>query len=192
MIQTDITKAVELIKAVLNEKSKNEDLIIAIDGNCAAGKTTLANALKKELDCNIIHVDDFFLRPHQRTKERLEAAGGNFDKERLLREVILPLKSGKEFSFRPYDCKSQKLSSPVIVTHKAITFIEGVYSCHPDLYGFYDYGIFVKVGKETQLKRLENRNALILNRFLEEWIPMEEKYFKAFDIESKCDLVISL
>jgi hypothetical protein len=29
----------------------------------------------------------------------------------------------------------------------------------------------------------------MLERFLSEWIPMENRYFKAFDIKAKCDLV---
>ena len=34
--------------------------IIAIDGRCAAGKTTLAARLAKELGGDVIHMDDFF------------------------------------------------------------------------------------------------------------------------------------
>ena len=33
--------------------------IIAIDGRCAAGKTTLAARLAKELGGDVIHMDDF-------------------------------------------------------------------------------------------------------------------------------------
>ena len=33
--------------------------IIAIDGRCAAGKTTLAARLGKELGGDVIHMDDF-------------------------------------------------------------------------------------------------------------------------------------
>ena len=36
--------------------------IIAIDGRCAAGKTTLAARLAKELGGDVIHMDDFFLQ----------------------------------------------------------------------------------------------------------------------------------
>ena len=35
-------------------------IVIAIDGNCTAGKTTLAAVLEKEYDCNVFHMDDFF------------------------------------------------------------------------------------------------------------------------------------
>ena len=43
----------------LRELSK-EVRIIAIDGRCAAGKTTLAARLVKELGGDVIHMDDFF------------------------------------------------------------------------------------------------------------------------------------
>lgn len=42
----------------LRELSK-EVRIIAIDGRCAAGKTTLAARLVKELGGDVIHMDDF-------------------------------------------------------------------------------------------------------------------------------------
>lgn len=192
MKQNNITNAADLIKSTIKDISENNNLIIAIDGPCASGKTTLTKALKEALNCNVIPVDDFFLRPHQRTRERLEAAGGNFDKERFIEEVLTPLKRGEDFSYRPFDCKKGELSSPTEIQHKSITIIEGVYSCHPDLYDFYDYRIFIKTDTDTQLKRLEERNPQLLNRFITEWIPMEEKYFTAFNIENNCDMVIEL
>lgn len=190
MIQTNLNDAVFAIKKDLAKIYADKNLIIAIEGPCASGKTTLANILKDEFKCNIISVDDFFLQPHQRTQERLNTTGGNFDRERFLKEVIRPLKNNTDFSYRPYDCKKGELSAPVNIEIKTITLIEGVYSCHPELLCYYDYRIFVKADKETQLKRLEKRNPQLLNRFISEWIPMEEKYFSTFDIESKCDFIV--
>ncbi len=194
MKQINLTDAVDLIKHALKEKLyKSNNLLVAIDGPCAAGKTSIAMALKDEFYCcNIIPIDDFFLQPHQRTEERLNTPGGNFDRERFINEVITPLKSGEDFSYRPFDCKKGELSAPVKIAHQPITVIEGVYSCHPELQDYYDYRIFVKTDKETQLKRLEKRSFALLNRFISEWIPMEEKYFSTYNIESKCDLVINL
>ena len=42
-------------------------VIVAIDGKCTSGKTTLASKLAEIYDCNVFHMDDFFLRPEQRT-----------------------------------------------------------------------------------------------------------------------------
>ncbi len=191
-MNTDIEKTVKQVISLLQKNKKEHNLIIAIDGPCAAGKTTIANAIKSQIDCNVIRMDDFFLQPQQRTPQRFETPGGNFDKERFLTEVITPLKKGDAFSYRPFDCKKCELSAPIKINPKPITVIEGVYSCHPELWDFYDYHIFIKTDKTTQLKRLENRNPSLLNLFVSKWIPMEEKYFSIFDIENKCDLVIAL
>jgi len=58
------------------EKDKDKQyILIAIDGKCASGKTTLGLYLKNNLDANLFHMDDFFLQKHQRTEERLAEVG---------------------------------------------------------------------------------------------------------------------
>ena len=41
--------------------SQQDQVIIAIDGKCTSGKTTLASKLAEIYDCNVFHMDDFFL-----------------------------------------------------------------------------------------------------------------------------------
>ena len=101
---TIAASAKKQIQKLLENKSQ---LLISIDGRCASGKTTLAAYLQENFSCAVIHMDDFFLRPEQRTKKRLNEPGGNVDYERFFEEVILPLKEKKAFSYRPYDCHSQ-------------------------------------------------------------------------------------
>ena len=84
--------------------ASDQRILIAIDGRCAAGKTTLANRLHETAGWSVFHMDDFFLRPEQRTEQRLNTPGENVDHERFLEEILIPLKSGaKELSFRPFD-----------------------------------------------------------------------------------------
>ena len=83
-------------------------VLVAIDGRCAAGKTTLAASLQAQLECNVFHMDDFFLRPEQRTPERLRQPGGNVDYARFLTEVLRPLYDGQAVTYRPYDCHTQR------------------------------------------------------------------------------------
>ena len=90
--------------------SQKEQVIVAIDGNCTAGKTTLAGKLAEVYDCNVFHMDDFFLRPEQRTPERYAEVGGNVDYERFMEEVLQPLKAGNTFSYRPFDCSTFMLT----------------------------------------------------------------------------------
>lgn len=168
-----------------------EQIIIAIDGRCASGKTTLAAELSKKYDCNVIHMDDFFLRPEQRTAERLSMPGENIDHERFLEEVLLPLRAGKDFSYRPYNCKKGQLDDPIVVKPNSVNLVEGSYSCHNNLYEYYDYRIFMTIDEEEQMKRIISRNGSeVAKVFKEKWIPLEEKYFSAFGIKSRCDLIL--
>lgn len=181
-----------MIKNEINKLLKQKErIIIAIDGRCGSGKTTLAAQLKKEPDCNVIPADHFFLRPEQRTSERYAQPGGNIDYERLESEVLVPLSKGGEFSYKPFDCSSGTLAQPVFVPQKAINIIEGSYSCHPRLFGYYDLTIFLTVDREEQLRRIERRNGSeMLKMFKEKWIPLEEKYFAEYNVEEKCNIII--
>lgn len=179
-------RVMEVIERKMPEK---ENLLVAIDGRCAAGKTTVASYLEKELSCNCIHMDHFFLQPIQRTPKRLEEPGGNVDYERFLEEVLLPLRRGKEFTYRPFDCKTMDFTEPVRVVPGSVTIIEGSYACHPELIKYYDLRIFLSVDPIEQLKRIEKRNGSeALKIFSQKWIPLEEKYIQAFHIPEQCDL----
>ena len=164
-------------------------VLIAIDGRCAAGKTTLAASLQAQLVCNVFHMDDFFLRPEQRTPERLRQPGGNVDFERCLTEVLRPLRAGAPVTYRPYDCCTQQLRAPVQVEARPFNLIEGSYSCHPALWDLYDLHIFLSVGPEEQRCRIVARNGeRMLPMFTNVWIPMEETYFAQFRIAERADL----
>jgi uridine kinase len=162
-------------------------LILAIDGRCASGKTTLAIALQKKLNCSLIHMDHFYLQPHQRTVERLERPGGNVDMERFSVEALDYILESKAFSYQPFDCKKQNFGETIHIPESDIYIIEGVYSC---LFAeHFCLKVFMSVSEQEQFSRLEKRNPAMVDKFRQEWIPMEEKYFDFFNVEELCDLV---
>ena len=184
-----ISAALRLIGQLLERK---DSVLIAIDGRCGSGKTTLARELQTRLTCTVVHMDDFFLRPCQRKPERFAEPGGNVDRERFLEEVLKPLAAGKPFAFRPYDCATQTLTDPVEVTPAAVRIVEGSYACHPLLTPWYNARIFLTLSPEEQQRRILLRNGPEkLEMFKSRWIPFEEKYFSAFDVENKADLVLT-
>lgn len=173
----------------------HDSIRLAIDGRCASGKTTLASCLQQYYgeDCRVFHMDDFFLRPQQRTQERLAKPGENVDHERFLEEVLLPLTKGKDFSYRPYDCSTQSLAAPVAVTPGRISIVEGSYSCHPALRGYYDLHIFLDVNAKTQMERILVRNGPeVAEMFRKTWIPLEEAYFSAERVQEQCELQFAM
>ena len=126
-----------MVNPVLKQKitalaEEKEYIVLAIDGPCSSGKTFLARSLAEQFDCNVIHTDDFFLRPEQKTPERLSEIGGNLDRERFQQEVLKPLARHCDFFYRPYDCANAAFAQAVFVPAKKITVVEGSYSHHPD------------------------------------------------------------
>lgn len=168
-------------------------LLVAIDGRCASGKTTLASRLHDAYGWSVVHMDHFFLRPEQRTCKRYETPGGNIDHERFLTEVLLPLRNGQFPQYQPFDCQTQQLAAPIQVTASPVTIIEGSYSCHPELWNNYDLRIFLTATQEEQMKRILVRNGPDhAEAFRHQWIPLEERYFTAYQLELRCDYCISL
>ena len=167
-------------------------VIVAVDGGSAAGKTTLAARLRERYGCNVLHMDHFFLRPEQRTAERLARPGGHADVERFQAEVLRPLRAGLALSYRPYDCGRQALGPPITVTPRPVNIVEGVYSCHPLLWDTYDLRVFLCVDPEAQRRRILTRDGPVkARRFRDEWIPMETAYFAAFDLKRRCEFSLT-
>lgn len=179
----------DIAQLLLTEIKRQNASFLAIDGRCAAGKTSLAAHLTGLYDCNVIHMDHFFLHPEQRTIKRLKQAGGNVDYERFLAEVLIPLHEGRTFSYRPFNCHKQEMGEPVLIIPKSLTIIEGSYSCHPALKSHYDLSVFLNVDATEQIRRIHQRNGADgAQMFQEHWIPMEEHYFRSFHIQEECDL----
>lgn len=174
-----LEKVKQQIDTLLEEK---DFVIVAIDGKCTSGKTTLAAQLSEIYDCNVFRMDDFFLRPEQRSAARFAEAGGNVDYERFKEEVLITLEAGHSFSYRPFDCSTFTLSDPIHVAAKKLNIIEGTYSHYPYFGDPFDLKIFLTVDPETQRQRVLQRPAFLHKRFFEEWIPMENRYFDSLCI----------
>lgn len=177
------------------EKVIKEHRIIGIDGRAGAGKTTLsAMIVKNNPDIVVFHMDDYFLRKEQVNEKRLALAGENIDHERFYEEIMLPLYKGeKTICHRHYDCHAQTLSPLIQTKIKGQVIIEGSYAFHPSLSPYYDLKIFVDIDKERQKERIINREgAKKAEIFFEKWIPLEEEYFKKYDIADKSDIIIDM
>lgn len=164
----------------------DRQVLVAVDGMCGSGKSTLGKILKEIYGCRLFHMDDFFLRPCQRTKERLAQPGGNVDYERFKEEILDHIGEKQGLKYRPYDCGTQTLGQPVKEPYHTLNILEGVYSQHPCFGNIYDLRIFCQIEKEEQERRILKRNGKeMLKRFQEQWIPMENLYFETFHIARK-------
>lgn len=179
-----------LLKTITELLKNKEQVIIAIDGRCASGKTTLANQFNTMYDCNVFRMDDFFLRSDMRTISRLYEPGGNVDYERFRLEVLEPLKQGRALKYRPYCCQTSYYKEAVLAPYKPVNIVEGSYACHPALWNYYDYRFFMNVVQLEQMNRLQRRNPNTVATFRDKWIPLEERYFYEYHILERCDSVL--
>lgn len=192
IIRKEYIRFLDAFSAIDAQIKTGKPVTVAVDGLCGSGKSTFAALLATVYDCNLFHADDFFLPPELRTPERYATPGGNVHWERMLGEILEPLQTGREFSYRKFDCSVMDYGETVHVTPKTVNIMEGSYSLHPELIEMYDLKIFLKTDPKTQLDRIRVRDGEeYVKVFEEKWIPLENKYFAAFPTEAQCDLVFN-
>lgn len=167
-----------------------KEILLAIDGKCGSGKTTLSNILKEKYDCSVFHMDDFFLQPYQRTESRYKEPGGNVDYERFESEILIPLSQKRDVYYSKFNCKKMELEPKIFVPYKPINIIEGSYSMHPNLQKYYTTSIYLQLNEKERLNRIKKRNPDTYELFIHRWIPLENLYFDTFHIQEKCDYTI--
>ena len=215
-----------LIQPLLAELKKHpEGCVLAIDGMCGAGKSSLSELLCGLCPCSLVRADDFFLPPRLRTPERLSEPGGNIHYERFLSEVVTPLLAKKQAGclfpcqgaaaqipfkgcggqrqgsgsgepllfYRRFSCHTMDYCpEPVAVYPAPLLIIEGSYCMRREFRPLYDLSVFLKCNPETQKRRILERNgAEMLDQFTAKWIPMENRYFAAQQVEEACSLSIA-
>ena len=180
------------IQQIKNHLTTQTPLILAIDGMCGSGKTTLAEYLCTIFDASIIHMDNFFLPYERKTKERLSEPGGNIDYERF-QEVVLPaLTKRQPFSYVAYNCQTSAYDREIIIPHCELIIVEGSYSLHKNFGQYYDISLFLEISSHEQLARLKTRcqDDMKFRRFQTEWIPMENRYHNAQLVKQRADICI--
>ena len=183
-----------VIDEILQYAKNKERYIIFIDGRSGAGKTTLAGKLREQLKCSVVHMDDFFLQPHQRTEARLSEPGGNVDYERFKEEVLDHVADTNGVTYRPFSCHEWKLADKAItIPYNDIVIVEGSYSHHPHFEDIYDVKIFLEISPDEQKKRIIARDGeAIWPMFEQKWIPMENTYFAELKIKENSNYIVSI
>lgn len=188
VISGDFAVLLPLIVSLEERLAHQQAVTVVLDGPCGSGKTTLAEKLSRLYGAPTVHMDDFFLPPELRTPERLSQPGGNIHYERFLSEVLPCLTAGETFSYGSFDCH-RGVTRPVFLPQSPVRIVEGSYALHPRFEESYRAAdaltVFLCVSPAEQLRRIEKRSPALLERFREVWIPLENSYFQAYDIQSR-------
>ena len=175
----------ERIEALL---SGHKPVVLAIDGRCGSGKTTLAAALQERFGGNLFHTDDFYLPFERRSPDWERVATRNMDFNRLREEVLIPATRGERITYGAYDPHRRRLRA-IACAPEELSILEGSYSHHPILRGEEDLRVFLTCDKEVQAERLKEREGEHYADFVRRWIPLEEQYFREYAIRDRSDLV---
>ena len=178
-----LERAVEL-------KKEKRRVTIVIDGRCGSGKSTCADYIAEVLKCPVIRADDFFLPPEKRTAERLSQAGGNINYEYFKETVADAVKENRIVKYRPFDCHAMAFREEISFPESDFLVVEGSYSHHPYFGSYGDIRVFSDIAPDFQKERIEERNGDFAVNFFTRWIPMEEKYFSAYNIKEKAEIII--
>jgi uridine kinase len=142
----------DLASQLLGRRKDGRAFIIAIDGHGGTGKSTFSKWLCSELEkagesVSIISTDEFPLRSAVKSLKDYPEVKTAYaiDFNRLKIEVLEPLKSGKEFSYKSCDWWDAKKDFLKTLEGDGFVIIEGCYSLRDELRGFYDYKIFIDV-----------------------------------------------
>lgn len=189
LIPSDFSSLTQTIASLLAAHPERP-VLIALDGRCGSGKTTLAVQLAEQFPGSaVFHTDDYYLPPAQRIPNWAETPCANMDLPRLREEVLVPAQAGAAVRSRAYSCREGAYLPEQCVPPAPLYILEGSYSHHPILAGFYDLKVFVTCSKEEQARRLQAREGERYENFVRRWIPLEEAYFSQCRIEALADLL---
>jgi uridine kinase len=183
---------------------------VAIDGPDAAGKSTLADELERELrargrDVIRASIDGFHRRGAERYRRGADSPRGYFEDSfdvAALRDVLLdPLGPGGDlrhvraiFDFR----RDEPLDRAVeVASSDAVLIVDGVFLLRRELHASWDLRVFVSAGLDETLRRALERDAALFGsraeierRYRARYIPGQRLYFARCRPEEAADLVV--
>jgi uridine kinase len=189
-------KVLEEVASRILELGRRRSVLVGIDGRGGSGKSTFARELAALLrNATVVQFDDFY-RPAEERKVRAasgdDEVGGSFDWRRARDQVLQPLVDGEIARYQRYDWDSDELAEWHLISPGGMVIVEGNYSTRDELRDYYDLTIWVDSPQEIRLRRgVERDGEDARARWLEEWIPEEDRYVGAYQPADRADIVIS-
>jgi uridine kinase len=190
-----IPAAEEFVSFLQRLPRRHRTLLVGIDGPGGAGKSTFARKIgAADPGATIVEFDDFYRLGVERASRGSSddrEIGGNFDWRRLREQVLRPLSRDREGRYQRYDWPTDALAEWHTVPVGGTVVIEGNYCTRRDLFAFYDYTVWIDAPKAVRLERGVHRGGEdTRDRWLEEWMPEEERYMRTENPSARVHLVL--
>ncbi|MBX9472111.1 uridine kinase family protein [Microcella sp.] len=179
----------EVVTQITALRDARTPVIVGIDGAGGSGKSTLAAAIAERLgaDAVVIPMDDFIVR------ERMldDSWDRGWDHDRLLQQVITPLRRGEPVVYQRREWSSNSLSDPIAVPGASIVIVEGITALHPTLAPHWDLAIWVETDAMIALERGRARDAGNENaQHWELWSSNDARYRAEHEPHGRADLIV--
>ena len=173
-------------------RRSDKPFVVAVDGRCGSGKSTLSEQLSDIAGCSVIHMDDFYVPLKLRTEERYSVPGSNVHYERIISDILPKLNKKEDFSYPVFDFNTMDVGNTLrYVKGSDIYIVEGAYSLNPVFGNYYDFSVFYDIDPDKQLSRIKKRDPGKIDDFRNRWIPLEEEYISFYKIREKADVIIN-
>jgi uridine kinase len=195
MIQTYSALAHRLAKRFAHLR-KQASLFVGVDGPGGAGKSTFAQGLTRALEgqglpAQVVHMDDFYRPSRERHVGALESLppASDFDWERLLGQVLVPLMEDRPARYQRYNWPSDTLAEWHSIPPGGAVIVEGISALREELSRFYHFRVWVDSPRPTRLARGVDRDGEAQRSTWENhWMPAEERYFSLHRPQDKAEL----
>ncbi|MHC0551923.1 uridine kinase family protein [Salinicoccus sp. CNSTN-B1] len=182
----------EILNDIKKNQKKDSCIVVGIDGGGGAGKSTFSKALKSNHPDNIdiVEMDDLYKESKFRN-EKDTSIGSNWDLDRVVAQVLAPLKNNNETQYQRYDWDKDMLDNWIDIEKNKIVLVEGCYSLSEKLNSYYDYKIWVESPEHLRLNRGVERDGEE-NRYMWEdiWMPDEVRYIQLENPRDTVDLIL--
>jgi len=205
-----VTVLESLAHDIRRRKQLDRPLKVAIDGRCAAGKTSLADALVPLVRANGFEVvrpsvDGFHYPQAHRYRQGEHSAVGYyedaFDYPSVVAHLLQPL-SGAEF---PVSCRHSchdvrtdvALDASITVSANTVLLFDGIFLFRRELNAYWDFRILVHVDAATSLARAIERDTgglgsadVVRLKYERRYEPAWVMYCDREEPEAKADVIV--
>ncbi len=148
----------DAVEKVVRMAGEN-DVFIGIGGGTGSGKSYMASLLKRRLGARVIAMDDYYRGEGFVEKE----LGGNYDLPEAveierLKNNVLNLMKGETITKPVYDMSLSRRIGEEEVEPGGSFVVEGLFALGGGLAELWDISVYMKVKKETMLKRRMGRD----------------------------------
>ncbi|QIJ61558.1 hypothetical protein [Streptomyces sp. JB150] len=154
--------------------------LVGVDGHAGSGKSTFAGRLAAALGgAPVLHLDD--IASHEEL----------FDwTQRLLDQVIEPLRRGATARYAPYDWRARRFGPPRPLPPAPVTLIEGVGAGRRALRPFLARLLWMELPREEAWARGRSRDGEEQREFWDGWVRAERRHFADDPSRPYADLLV--